>query len=132
MHRLPSITAIVPGLGSDEGGADDAAGLGADEDVNVGFGAPVASCSSMASSGEDDACSFPAVDSSLSAGPGDCVSADKMICGGSSCVAATSALIAGFSGVTVTISPAIRGHTAAHRATQAVMVIPAIILILDK
>jgi len=121
------ITAIVPGLGSDENSADEDDGFVADEGGDTGFGAPVALCSGMASSACDDACFFSAVDSSVSAGPSDCLSAEKMICIGSPCIAVTSALIAGFSGVTVTISPAIRGHTAAYRATQAAITMPMII-----
>ncbi|MDO8685315.1 MAG: hypothetical protein Q7J78_01440 [Clostridiales bacterium] len=72
---MPSITAIVPGLGSDDGDTDDAAGLGASEGVDVGSGVPVV----PASSGGDGACSFSAVDSSVPAGLGGCVSAEKMI-----------------------------------------------------
>lgn len=41
MHRLPSITAIVPGLGVDDEGADDTAGLGAGEGIDVGFGVSI-------------------------------------------------------------------------------------------
>lgn len=89
----------------DEGGADDVAFLGADEGVDVGSDLSVASGSSMASSDGDDVCSFSAVDSTVSAGSGDCVSAEKMICSGSSCVAATLALTVGFPGVTgITLS----------------------------
>lgn len=77
-------------------GTADRCSLGADEDVDTGSGVPIASGSSMASSGGDDACFFSAVDSTVSAGPGDCVSAEKMICSGSSCVAAKSALIVVF------------------------------------
>lgn len=122
------MTAIVPDLGSDEGGADDAAVLGADEGGDIGSGVPVATGSSTASSACDDACFFSAVDSSVSAGSGDVVSAEKMICSGSSCVAAKSALIVGFSCVTgITLFSELRCHTAAHNATLVIMVIPAII-----
>ena len=79
---------------------DEDAGLGADEGVDVGSDLSVASGSSMASSDGDDVCSVSAVDSSVSTGSGDCISVERMICIGSSSDAGTSALTAGFSGVT--------------------------------
>lgn len=93
MHRLPSITAIVPDLGLNDDGADDAAGLGVGDGVNVGSAIPLVS----ASSGADGACSFSDVNSSVPIGTGDCASTEKMISGDSSITVAMSATTDGFS-----------------------------------
>ena len=118
MYRLLPFIVIVPGLGLDDCDADGVA----IEGIDVGSAVSVV----PASSGSDGSCTFSAVDSLIPAGADDCVSAKKTICVSPSCVAAILALTAGFSCVTgnSTLSSEFRGHTAAHRATQAIMVIP--------